>query len=129
MTLRGVALIVLGAAAAGSIASMLVVGRNSPLFLMVLFFLWVLSPHAGFMLADRLSKRSAVLSGQTLYWVMLIVALGSVALYADVALRPPKATPAARFVMVPAVSWLLMAIAFAIAAFAAKRAMPQRGHH
>lgn len=110
MTLRGVALIVLGAAAAGSIASMLVVGRNSPLFLMVLFFIWVLSPHAGFMLADRFSKRLTVLSGTTLYWVMLTVALGSVALYADVAVRPPKATPAARFVMVPVASWLLMAI-------------------
>jgi len=104
VTLRGVALIVLGAAAAGSIASMLVVGRNSPPFLMVLFFFWVLSPHAGLMLADRLSKRWAVLSGTTLYWVMLIVALSSVALYADVALRPPKSTPAARFVMVPVAS-------------------------
>lgn len=65
--LRGVALGVVVAAAAGSIASMLVVGRNSPLFLTVVFVIWLLSPHAGFLLADRWSKRWPVLSGTTLY--------------------------------------------------------------
>lgn len=81
---------------------------------------------AGFVLADRLSTRWSVLTRTTLYWVMLLVALGSVALYADVALRPPKSTPAARFVMVPVGSWLLMAIVISIAAFASKRVAPQR---
>lgn len=53
---------------------------------------------------------------------MLIVALASVALYADVALRPPKSTPAFRFVMVPVASWLLMAIVLSISALASKKA-------
>ncbi len=48
---------------------------------------------------------------------MLIVALVSLALYADVVIRPPARTPAARFLMVPLASWVLMALAVAASRF------------
>jgi glucan phosphoethanolaminetransferase (alkaline phosphatase superfamily) len=72
-------------------------------------------------MADQLPRLRAALSGPTLYWLMVIVGLGSVALYADVALRPPKSTPAFRFVMVPVASWLLMIVVFSIVAFSSKQ--------
>ena len=40
--------------------------------------------------------------------VMLILALGSVAIYADVAFGPPREKPAFVFLVVPLASWLLI---------------------
>ena len=58
---------------------------------MALFAVWVLSPFIALVLANMISKRWSVLIRATLYTVMLILTVGSLAIYGDVALGPPRA--------------------------------------
>jgi hypothetical protein len=87
---------------------------------MGLFAIWVLSPFVILVVGYVVSKRWSILTRATLYGVMLVVTVASLAIYGVVALGPsrPKA-PA--FVLVPPVSCLLMAIAVPTAAFIARR--------
>jgi hypothetical protein len=88
--LRAAALIAVLAGAAGSVGLMLHAGRhNDSQILLVLFALWVLSPFMALVLAHVVSKRWSVLTRATLYSVMLVLTLGSLAIYGDVALGPP----------------------------------------
>jgi hypothetical protein len=104
------------AAAFASVALTLWVGRGgSSLVLMVLFVGWVLLPSVGLLLADRMSVRWSPVTRTTLYIVMLVVAVASVAAYGAVAVRP-RAQPAFVFLVVPLCSWMLMVIAIGVAA-------------
>jgi hypothetical protein len=119
--LRVTALIAVLAGAVGSVGFMLRAGRNAPLFLIVLFALWVLSPFMALVLADVVSKRWSVPTRATLYSVMLVLTLCSLTIYGDVALGPPRAQAAFAFVVVPPASWLLIAIALPTAALISGR--------
>jgi hypothetical protein len=55
-----------------------------------------------------------------LYSVMLVLTLGSLAIYGDVAFGPPRAKPAFAFLVVPLSSWLLIAIVVAAAKISGK---------
>src|SRR6266700_2562256 len=78
--LHTVALTAVVAGAGGSVGLMLRVGhRNPSRILLVLFVIWVLSPFIALILADILAKRWSVLTRATLYGVMLILTLGSLA--------------------------------------------------
>jgi len=124
--LRVVALIALGVGAVGSVGLMLGVGhRNPSRVLLVLFAIWDLSPFLALVLADIVSKRWPVLTRATLYAVMVILALGSLAFYGYVLLRP-RPQPAFVFLVVPLGSWLFMTIAVAIAALVSGR-LSRRG--
>jgi hypothetical protein len=119
--LRAVALIAVVAGAGGSVGLMLWVGhRNPSRVLLILFTIWVLSPFVALILAQMVSKRWSVLTRATLYSVMLVVTLGSLAIYGDVLLRPPKKA-AFPFLVVPFASWLLMTIVVPIAALISRR--------
>jgi len=83
---------------------------------MVLFVLWVLSPFVTLVWAGLVSRRWTVIARSTLYSVMLVLALGSPAIYGVNALRPPKAQAAFVFVVVPPASWLLIAVVVPAAA-------------
>ena len=72
-------------------------------------------------LAHVVSKRWSALTRATLYSVMLVLTLGSLAMYRDVALGPPRAKTAFVFVVVPPASWLLIAIVVPIAALISGR--------
>ena len=115
--LRAAALIVLAAGAVGSIGLFLRAGQQSPRLLLVLMAIWVFSPFVALVFAHVVSKRWSALTRATLYGVMLVITLGSLAIYADDAVRPRKAQAAFVYVMVPPASWLLAAIAIPIAAF------------
>jgi len=120
--LRGAALVAVLAGAGGSVGLMLRAGRhNSSRILLVLFALWVLSPFVVLVLANMVSKRWSVLTRATLYSVMLVLTLGSLAIYGDVALGPPRAQTAFVFVVVPPASWLLIAIVLPTAALLSGR--------
>jgi len=109
--LRTAALIALPVGAIGSLAFMLRVGHHNPSrILMILFSVWVLAPFAALIL----SMRWAAFSRTPLYIVMLVIALGSPAIYGYVAFGPPRAQPAFAFLVVPFVSWLLIAMALII---------------
>jgi hypothetical protein len=114
-----VAVVVIGALA--SVGLMIWVGhRNPSRLLLALFVIWDLSPFIGLLLADIVSKRWSVITRATLYGVMLILTLSTLALYGDVVLRP-RPQPAFRFLVVPLGSWLLMTIAIATAALISGR--------
>jgi hypothetical protein len=79
--------------------------------LLLLFATWVLSP---FMAA-------AVLTRAALNVTMLVIALGSLAIYGDVAFGHTKAKVGTVFLIVPLLSWLLIAVVVATAALVARR--------
>jgi hypothetical protein len=90
------------AGAAGSLGLTLRVGhRNNSRILLMLFGIWVLSPFIALVSAGVVSKRWPVLTRATLYGVMLVLTLGSLAIYGGVALGPPRAKPAFVFLVVP----------------------------
>ena len=120
--LRAAALIAVLAGAVGSFGLMLHAGRrNDSRILLVLFTIWVLSPFVALVLADVVSKRWSVLTRATLHSVMLVLTIGSLAIYGDVASGPPRAKTAFVFVVVPPASWLLIAIAVLLAALISGR--------
>jgi hypothetical protein len=94
--------------------------RNPSRVLLGLFVVWDLSPFIALILADIVSKRWSVLTRATLYGVMLIVTLGSLAFYGDVVWRP-QPQPAFMFLVVPLASWLLTTIVVPIAALISGR--------
>jgi hypothetical protein len=114
--LRATALIAALAGAGSSLGFMLYAGRrNNSRILLILFTLWVLSPYVILAVAEVVSKRWPVLTRAALYGVMLITALGSLAIYGYFALRPPRAQAAAVFVIVPPAAWLLIGTILPIA--------------
>ena len=120
--LRTAALIAVPAGAVGSVGLMLLVGHRNPSgLLIVLFALWVLSPFMPLVWASVVSRRWSVLTRATLYVVMLLITLGSLAIYGDVALGPPRAKTAFVFVVVPPASFLLIAIVLPIAALISRK--------
>jgi hypothetical protein len=118
--LRGVALVAVVAGAVGSLGLMLRAG-HPPLFLRVLFAIWVLSPFVALLVANVVSKRWSFITRATLYSVILFLTVGSLAIYGNVAFGPPRPKPAFVFLVVPLGSWLLMTIAVSIAAFVARK--------
>ena len=115
------ALITVAAGAAGSVGLLLKLGQRTPRFLLLLFIIWVLSPFLALAVAGNLSKRWSVVTRTTLHGVMLIVTLGSLAIYGNVAFGTPRTRPAAMFLLVPLGSWLLLTISVASAAFVSAR--------
>ena len=125
--LRAAAAIALLVGAVGSVGLMLRAGhRNPSRLLIILFTFWVLSPFMVLVLANAVSKRWSVLNRATLYVVMLVVTFGSLAIYGALAFGPLRAKTGFVFLVVPAASWLLMAIVVAIAAVISGRLSRRR---
>ena len=120
--LRAMALTAVGAGAGGAVASMLWVGRRNPSrVLLVLFAIWVLSPFVALVLANVVSWRWSALTRAALYSVILILTVGSLAIYGNVAFSPPGPKPAFMFLVVPLGSWLLMIIVVPMVALVSGR--------
>jgi hypothetical protein len=100
--MRVAAQIALIAGAVGSLVFMLSVGSRAPVFLILMFAVWVLSPFVALLV---LSARSWVSPS-----VMLLVPLVSLLIYGLVALRLSLPKPAAPFLLVPLGSWILIGI-------------------
>jgi hypothetical protein len=113
-----VALIAALAGAASSLGLMLYAGRHqNSRILLLLFAGWVLSPFMAAVLANVVSQRWPVFTRATLNVTMLVLTLGSVAIYGDAAFGHPRAKIGFIFLMVPLASWLLIAVVVPIAAF------------
>jgi hypothetical protein len=123
--LRAVALVAVLAGAVGSVGFMLRAG-HPPLFLRVLFAIWVLSPFVVLVMAERVSTRWSVLTREALYAVMLVIPLGTLVAYGVVALGPPRAQTAFVFVVTPPASWLVTAVVVPIAAVISGRLARRR---
>jgi hypothetical protein len=125
--LRGAALVAVLAGAGGSLALMLHAGRHqNSLILLLLFAVWVLSPFIAAVFASSVSERWSVLTRATLSVVMLVLTLGSLILYGEVAFGNLKVKIGFVFLVVPMASWLLAAIVVPIAAFISGR-LSRRG--
>ena len=120
--LRRAAVVAVIAGAVGSFGLMLHVGRHQKsLILIGLFTVWELSPFVALVCAHVVSRDWSALTRTTLYSVMLVLTLGSLAIYGVVALGPPRPKPAFAFLVVPLASWLLIAIVLAIAVLISRR--------
>jgi hypothetical protein len=117
--LRAAGMVAMLAGAIGSVGFVFYYGQRNPSrLLIVLFAGWVLSPFVALLAVDAKSTRWSPLTRATLYSVMLVIAAGSLATYANAALGPPRAQGAFVFVIVPPLSWLLSGVAVSVAMFA-----------
>jgi hypothetical protein len=120
--MRAAALIAVIAGSVGSFGLMFQAGRRQRSIVLIgLFTIWDLSPFVALVCAHVVSKHWSVLTRATLYSVMLVLTLVSLAIYGDVALGPPRPKPAFVFLVVPLASWLLIAIVLPIAALISGR--------
>jgi hypothetical protein len=96
-------------------------GRDQPsVFLIILFTLWVLSPFIGLFVLNNISKRWIVSVRETLYWLAIITTILSVAGYSG-RFNTPDTKTAFVFLVIPFVSWIIIAISFFIARRVSKR--------
>lgn len=108
--------VVLIAGAVGSVGLMLFAGRsNTHVLITIGFVFWVLAPFALLALAERKSADWAPATRATLHTLTVLIAVGSLAVYAYRAAVPPRSTGAFLFVIVPPVSVILVLVALAIA--------------
>jgi hypothetical protein len=126
-TMRTITLVVVLAGAASALGLMLHAGRNNDsVLLVVLFVIWVVSPFIALLVANVVSKRWPFLTRVTLYSLTLMLTLGSLMSYSG-ALSPLGTKPAFVFLVVPLVSWLLMAIVIPVAASVSRRRSRRSG--
>jgi len=124
--LRTVAVIAALIGALGSLGLMLHAGRkNNSVLLIALFVIWVLSPFIALLVANAISTRWSFHTRVTLYVLMLVITVGSLVSYSGV-FSPPGTKPAFVFLVVPLLSWLLMAIVIPIAASLSRRLLRRR---
>ena len=109
------------AGAVGSLGLLFHASRSRPPLLMVLFVVWVLSPFLAIVFTRVGSKRWPRHTQMTVYIVMLVIALSSLAVYGNDALRPRRTQAAFVYIVVPLVSWLVLAIIVPIAAITSRR--------
>ena len=120
--LQKLARVAIAVGAVGSLVLMFLHGRPS-IFLLILFTGWVLAPFIGLAWADRVSGRWAPATRATLHYLMLVVAIGSLAIYIyDVATSYGRAV---LFVAVPIGAWLLILVVLPLAVFAGRRSTPR----
>jgi len=124
--LRSAALFTAVAGAAGSLWLMLRAGHNNGRIvpLVILFAMWVLSPFLALVGADGTSRRWSTGRQVTLCVTMLIVSLGSLAVYGINAVHPLSAKGAFIFLVVPAAGWALTAAGLAASAMLTSRRPP-----
>jgi hypothetical protein len=84
---------------------------------LALIAIWILSPTIALVLADVIAKRWLIFCRATVYCLMLVVALGSVIIYGIDVLVPLSPRRGFPYALVPAVSWLLIAIVLVFAAY------------
>ena len=114
------------AGAVGSLGFTLYTGRNNKsVLLIVLFFIWVLSPFIGLLVANVVTKRWSDLLRLTLYILMIFLTIGSLVAYSGV-LNPTGAKPAGVFLIVPLISWLVIVIVIPLAAVRSRRLSSRR---
>jgi dienelactone hydrolase len=81
----------------------------------------VLSPFMALVWANVVSRRWSVLTRATLYVLMLVITLGSLAIYGALAFGPLRAKVGFVFLVAPAASWLLIAPVVSTAALISGR--------
>lgn len=111
--MQAIALIGVSGGAVVSMGLVLHAGRNNNSVLLVtLFVFWVLSPFIALLVVNVVTNSWSVITRVALYPLMIVLTLGSLISYSGVS--PPGTKPAAVFLVVPLISWLLIAIVILI---------------
>jgi hypothetical protein len=114
----------LGISVAGALGSLdltLKAGQNNKSFLLVaLFVAWVESSFIGCMAANIASKYWSFLARVTLYILMVFLTLVSLVVYSGI-FSSPRVKPAAVFLIVPLLSWILIVGVYLTINFGKKR--------
>jgi len=118
--LRAVSLAALLAGAAGSVSMLLRAGQP-PLFLRVLFSIWVASPFIVLLLVDMYSRRWSVIVRATLLSLMLVLSLCSLIIYGYAIFGGLRLNPVSVFVVVPPISWVLIGLVVSASAIISRR--------
>ena len=106
--------------AVGSVALTLYAGRRNPSApLMAAFVVWVSAPFVAYFVGAAWSTRWSAAARAALHGAMLVVAIGTLAIYGRVAAYPP-ARMAFTFLVVPPASWTVIAIAVSVAALTSR---------
>jgi uncharacterized membrane protein len=126
VTLQRSALVSNGIGAIVSVASLGYVGARfgsnaAQPVVMILIAIWVISPFVILFALHRLSASWSSAARTTLYSLMLIVTVISLAVYLSQAAGPVKPKPAAPFVALPPAAWLLIAISLGVGAVMGRR--------
>jgi len=101
-------MIVMIVGAIGSLGFMFYSGRYQNSVILIAFFtIWVLSPFVGLTVVVKISKRLTVLTRFTLYWLILVLSIGSLIIYSGAIITVGN-KPAFKFLVVPLISWLLI---------------------
>ncbi len=111
--MRKIAFVMLFVGAVSSLGLTLNAGRHTPFFLLVLFVGWVLSPYITLLFVNIASKRWRFITPVTLYWLMLILSLGSLISYSTT-ISQHRTKPAFIFLIVPFISWILVLVVILI---------------
>ena len=102
-------------AVSGAILSsffMFLTGRHQPsVVLTMLFFVWVVSPFAGLVIASARARKKSRRSRSLFRWLAYLVAAVSVLLYSRIVPLAPD-RPALAFLAVPFFSWPLIIAAY-----------------
>lgn len=107
--------------ALGSLGFVLYTGRNNNSVLLVaLFVIWVLSPFIALFVANLVSMRWPAFTRVMLYCLIIFLSVGSMVFYSG-ALRPSGTKPAFVFLVVPLLSWIIMAIVIPITISVSRR--------
>ena len=113
--LRTTALIVVLVGAVGSLYFMFSASRKqNSIILLGLFTAWVLSPFLGLFISNKISNRWTIPARALLYWLMIILTIGSLVAYSG-AFNTPETKNAFRFLIFPMISWILIVTVFLIA--------------
>jgi len=108
---------------------MLRAGPTMPPLLRVIMGIWVLSPFIALTVAAYRAERWSVAVRESIDWVMAALSLGSMAIYAVDAVGARQTPRALVFVLLPPISWLLMAGATPILAHLIARRLNRRQGH
>ena len=108
--IKSTALAILLVGAVGSLYFMFNAGRNQKsFFLIVCFTTWVLSPFIALLIANVTSKHWSIPAGKTFFFLMLFITVGSLFSYSGALNLFGDKPTAFKFLIVPLVSWLLIA--------------------
>jgi hypothetical protein len=123
--LRIVALILLVVGMIGSLSLVLYKGRNNQSVLLIaLFVIWVLSPFFAILVAHKVSKIWSDQFRKALYVLMLILSIGSLLGYSGI-FSSPSTKPAFVFLVIPLISWIILAIVLPITRKFSKDSKPE----
>ena len=114
-SLRTIALAIDSIGAIGSLYFMFNASRNqNSILLITLFTGWVISPFISFFVANKISNRWTPRTRSNLYWLTIILTIGSLVVYSGV-LMPSKTKLTFIFLVVPLISLLFIIITILIA--------------